>query len=80
MILLLNRFVCRKSCHKYDSAMQPYFNRLVRSQAAPKDQATDKADALFEAYKDASDEFIGPEGQNLAPIIKVRHACTWVAS
>ena len=80
MILLFDMFVCRKSCHKYDSVMQPCFNAVVHSQAAPKDQATDKADAVFEAYKDASDDSIGPEGQNLAPIIKVRHACTWVAS
>ena len=35
----------------------------TQSQAAQKDQGTEKADALFDVYKDPTDDCIGPEGQ-----------------
>ena len=46
-----------------DSSMQLITCANAHSQAAQKDQATEKADALFEAYKDSTDDCIGPEGQ-----------------
>ena len=42
--------------------MQVIICSCASSQAAQKDQATEKADALFDAYKDPSDDNIGPEG------------------
>ena len=43
----------------------------THSQAAQKDQATEKADALFEAYKDSNDDCIEPEGEpNLPALLK----------
>lgn len=38
-------------------------HNLTHAQAAQKDQGAEKADVLFETYKDPSEDFIGPEGE-----------------
>ena len=67
MILLFDRFVCRKASINMTASCSSALMLWYVHRQPQRTRQTDKADALFEAYKDASDDSIGPEGQNLVP-------------